>query len=164
MLEGSRYRTHIPGENWGDETAATLGAPGVGEAGAHGIQNRGESALQLLAIENLREAAAAKPEPISGEGVKLAAESAAIGVYDMQLTDNNFQISHVHAVPAIAVLIKGRILSQGPESKDPAIGTAPTGLKQLDQPGQWLLIPAGEPHFVVRLGADPGHIVEVELR
>ena len=30
-------------------------------------------------------------------------------------------------------------------------------LKQLDQPGQWVFVPPGETHYVVRLGTDPVH-------
>jgi hypothetical protein len=165
VIGGSdKVRAHAPGADWGAETAANVGDAYVGEPGEHGIQNRGAAPLQLFALENLREPAASKPEPVTGTGVKLAAESAALGAYDIQLAENNFQVSHAHTVPTVVVLVKGRILSQGPESKDPAIGAAPTGLKQLDQSGQWVLIPAGEPHFIVRLGADPSHVAELELR
>jgi quercetin dioxygenase-like cupin family protein len=94
----------------------------------------------------------------------LVGESASFRVYDAQLANGNLQISHVHAAPAVAILIKGRVLSQGPENKDKTIGEVASGLKQLDRPGQWVFVPAGEAHYVVRLGIDRTHIVEVELR
>jgi quercetin dioxygenase-like cupin family protein len=37
-------------------------------------------------------------------------------------------------------------------------------LKQLTQPGQWILVPAGDTHHVVRLGAGDARIVEIEVR
>ena len=94
----------------------------------------------------------------------LVGESPSFSVYDAQLADNNLQISHTHAAPAVAILIKGRVLSQGPENKDKAIGEVVSGLKQLDRPGQWVFVPAGAAHYVVRLGTDRAQIVEVELR
>jgi quercetin dioxygenase-like cupin family protein len=54
-------------------------------------------------------------------------------------------------------------MSQGVESK--AFGpSAPIGLKQLVQTGEWVLVPPGEPHFLVRLGTADVHVVEIEVR
>jgi len=164
IVDGARTRTHAPGEDWGEETTPVLGAVSVGEAGEHGVQNVAEGAFQLLALEKLRDEGPSTPQPPAVMGMTLAAESPAFRVFDLKLTDKNTQISHVHNVPAVAVLVAGKILSQGPESKAAEIGQAPTGLKQLDQRGQWLFVPPGETHHVVRLGVEPTHVVELELR
>jgi hypothetical protein len=37
-------------------------------------------------------------------------------------------------------------------------------LRQLDQPGQWLVIPGGDKHHLVRLGTADAQVVEIELR
>jgi hypothetical protein len=97
-------------------------------------------------------------------GITKVGESASLRVYDSQLIDSNHQITHVHTAPSVAILIKGRVLSQSPENKDKAIGDVVSGLKQLDRPGQWVFVPAGGTHYVVRLGVDQAQIVEVELR
>jgi hypothetical protein len=166
MRDGARTRTHSPGADWGEETITMVGAVRLGEAGEHGVQNVGEGDFQMFAVENLRDGGGggSTPTPQPASGMTPAAESASFGAYELRLADNNFQVSHVHTAPAVAVLVKGRILSQGSESKDPKIGEAPSGLKQLDQPGQWVFVPPGEAHYVVRLGGEPSHVVEVELR
>jgi hypothetical protein len=94
----------------------------------------------------------------------VVAESSSFRAFDVQLNNKNTQVSHVHTVPTVTVLISGKVLSQGPESKDAEIGTAPTGLKQLTERGEWLLAPPGGTHYVVRLGSDPAHVIELELR
>jgi hypothetical protein len=164
MTDGSRIRMRPSAGDWGEEIAPGVGTVTIAEAGEHRVQNVGQGAFQLLALENLRPAGGSTGEPLAAKGMTSVGESAALRVYDAQLGDNNLQISHVHSVPAVAILIKGRVLSQGPENKDKTIGNVVSGLKQLDAPGQWLFVPAGEAHYVVRLGADPSHIIEVELR
>jgi hypothetical protein len=164
MLDGMRVRVQAPGQGWSEETAPAAGAVTLGAPGEHGVQNLGESAFRLFALEKLRPQDSAPAEPLSGAAVTVAAESPAFRALDVKLSDHSMQVSHVHAVPAVAVLISGFVLSQGPESKAAEIGQAPTGLKQLDQRGQWLLVPPGSPHYLVRLGVEPAHVVELELR
>ena len=53
-------------------------------------------------------------------------------------------------------------MSKAAEAK--ANAPAPVGLKQVDAPGQWVLVPAGDAHHLVRLGNDDGEIVEIEVR
>jgi hypothetical protein len=164
MLDGARTRTRVPDKDWGEEITPALGAVSIGEAGEHEVQNVAASAFQLLAVEKLRDDGRSLPQPAASTGMTLAAESPAFRIFDLKLTTKNTQISHVHSVPAVAVLITGKILSQSPESKAAEVGEAPTGLKQLDQRGQWLFIPPGDTHHVVRLGVEPAHVVELELR
>jgi hypothetical protein len=164
MIDGARIRMRPSGKDWGEEIVAGLGSVTVAEPGEHGVQNVGEGTFQSLAIENLRPGSGSAGPASVPNGMTLAGESPSLRVYDAQLAGNNIQISHVHAVPAVAVLIKGKVLSQGPENKDKAIGDVASGLKQLDGTGQWVFVPAGEAHYLVRLGVDPAHVVEVELR
>jgi len=164
MTDGARIRMNTSGGDWAQESSPALGSVTVAEAGEHGVQNVGERGFHLLALENLRQGGGSAAGSAAHNGMNLAGESGSFRVYDAQLTDKKSQIHHVHAAPAVAILIKGRMLSQGPENKDKTIGEVPSGLKQLDQPGQWVFVPAGEPHYVVRLGADSAHVIEVELQ
>jgi hypothetical protein len=164
MTDGARIRMRPSGRDWGDEIAPGVGSITVAEPGEHGVQNVGEVAFQLLALENLRPGSGSTGPPLVANGMTLVGESASFRVYAAQLADNNTQISHIHAAPAVTILIQGRVLSQGPENKDKSIGEVPSGLKQLDRPGQWLFVPAGQAHYLVRLGVDRTDIVEVELR
>ena len=163
MTDGGRIRMKPSGANWSDESAPGLGSITLAEPGDHAVQNVGEKAFQLLALENLRPGSGSTGSPLA-KGMTLVGESASLRAYDTQLTDTNTQISHVHAAPAVIILIEGRVLTQGPENKDKTIGEVASGLKQLDSPGQWVFVPAGGAHHIVRLGVDRTHVVEVELR
>jgi hypothetical protein len=164
MTDGARIRMRPSGGNWGEETTPVVGSVTVAEPGEHVVQNVGQGAFQLLALENLRAGGESTGAPLAANSMALVGESASLRVYDAQLTDSSHQITHVHTSPTVAILVKGRVLSQSPENKDKAIGDVVSGLKQLDRPGQWVFVPAGGTHFVVRLGVDQTHIVEVELR
>jgi len=164
MTAGARMRTRPSGKDWGDEITPDVGSITVAEAGEHRVQNVGEQAVQLLALENLQPGSGSAAAKLVANGMTLIGESAAFHVYDAELGDNNHQITHVHSAPTVAIIIEGKVLSQGPENKDKAIGDVASGLKQLDRPGQWVFVPAGAAHYVVRLGTDRAQVVEVELR
>jgi hypothetical protein len=164
MRDGARVRTQASGADWSEEIAPMAGAVSVGEAGDHGVRNIGEAAFQLFALENLRKAGQSSSQSQADLRMTVVAESSSFRAFDVQLNNKNTQVSHVHTVPTVTVLISGKVLSQGPESKDAEIGTAPTGLKQLTERGEWLLAPPGGTHYVVRLGSDPAHVIELELR
>ena len=55
-------------------------------------------------------------------------------------------------------------MSDGPDKQAKAYTPAAVGLRQLDQPGQWLLVPPGDTHHVVRLGTTDARLVEIEVR
>ena len=74
------------------------------------------------------------------------------------------QTSHTHAVPTIVVLVNGLVMSDGPDAQAKQHAPAPVGLKQLTQPGQWLLIPAGDTHHMVRLNTGEARVIEIEVR
>jgi hypothetical protein len=55
-------------------------------------------------------------------------------------------------------------MSDGPDAQAKAYAPAPVGLRQLDQPGQWLVIPPGDRHHLVSLGTTDAYVVEIEIR
>jgi len=137
----------------------------TGKAGSHTLDNVGTAAYQLFAVENLRDPKAWSPAPaVSGLATTLAADGRALRIYDVKLATPTSQTTHTHAVPTVAVLINGIVMSEGPDAQAKALAPAPVGLKRLDSPGQWVLIPRGETHTVVRLGNVDARLLEVEVR
>ena len=136
----------------------------VGKAGSHSIENTGKSPYQLFAIENLKTGGWSTAAAASGLATKMTSESRAFRLYDVNLSRETSQTSHTHAVPTVAVLIAGTVMSDGPDKQAKANPGAPIGLKQLTQPGQWILVPAGDTHHMVRLGTGAARIVEIEVR
>jgi hypothetical protein len=101
---------------------------------------------------------------VSVPGTSLAADGRALRVYDVRLGRERAQTSHTHAVPTIVVLITGLVMSDGPDAQAKANAPAAVGLKQLDRPGQWMLVPRGDTHHLVRLGVADARVVEIEVR
>jgi hypothetical protein len=167
MTGGAAMRTQSPGQPWSPVRPRPLGdaevAEYTGKPDRHLLQNVGDIPYQLFAVENLRRGNWNSGPPLSAGGTTLALDSRALRVYDVRLVPELTQIFHVHATTAIAVLISGRAMSAGAESK--AAGpSAPVGLKQLVQTGEWVLVPAGESHHLVRLGTGDARVVEIEVR
>jgi quercetin dioxygenase-like cupin family protein len=169
MSNNASTRIQSTGQAWGpvrpsrpvgDATVAEY----TGKTQSHRIENVGTIAYQLFAIENLRSSGWSTTAAASGGGTTLTSETRAFRLYDVRLARDLFQASHMHTVPTIAVLISGTVLSEGPDTQAKANAPAPVGLKQLTQPGQWILIPRGDTHHVVRLGTTEARIVEVEVR
>lgn len=131
---------------------------------SHRIENVGTRAFQLFAVENLKKSGWSTAPATTGLGTKMLHESRAFRVYDVRLALTTSQSSHTHAVPTIAVLVSGKVLSDGPDTHAKANAPAPVGLRQLDGAGQWLLVPAGDRHHIVRLGTTDAHVVEIEVR
>ena len=167
MAAGADLRTQAPGQAWTPGPARPVGdvaiAEDTGKPVRHLEQNVGSSPYQVFAVENLRQGNWTAGPPVSAGGTTLARESRAFRVYDVRLVPGMTQTFHAHAVPTIALLMSGRAMSAGAENKtgDPA---APVGLKQLVQAGEWVLVPAGESHYLVRLGTADVHLIEVEVR
>ena len=137
----------------------------TGKPGSHKVDNTGSANYQLFAVENLRDAKswAASP-PVSALATTLATDGRAMRIYDVKLATPTSQTTHTHAVPTVAVLINGIVMSEGPDAQAKALAPAPVGLKRLDSPGQWVLIPRGETHTVVRLGNVDARLLEIEVR
>jgi hypothetical protein len=169
LSSGTSTREQVPGKPWGDtRPSRALGHVSIvdhaGKPGVHKVENTGKAAYQLFAVENLRKSGWTTTPAVKGLATTMAAESRAFRMYDVQLARERSQTSHTHARPTIAVLISGAVLSDAPDAQAKALAPAPVGLKQLTQPGEWLMIPAGDTHHVVRLGTGDARLVEIELR
>jgi quercetin dioxygenase-like cupin family protein len=137
----------------------------TGKPSSHKVDNVGNAPYQLFAVENLRDAKAWSPTPpVSALATTLATDGRALRIYDVRLATPTSQTTHTHAVPTVAVLINGIVMSEGPDAQAKALAPAPVGLKRLDSPGQWVLIPRGETHTVVRLGNVDARLMEIEVR
>ena len=137
----------------------------TGKPGSHKLDNVGAAPYMLFAVENLRDQKAwSAAPPVSALATTLATDGRALRVYDIRLATPTSQTTHTHAVPTVAVLINGIVMSEGPDAQAKALAPAPVGLKRLDSPGQWVLVPRGETHTVVRLGNMDARLLEVEVR
>jgi hypothetical protein len=169
MTNGTDTRVQSPGQPWGAtrprrplghvETSEYNGKPIV-----HRLETTGTTAYNLFAVENLKTSGWSTTPAVSAAGTTLAKESRSFRVYNVGLVRERSQASHTHAVPTIVVLLTGKVMSEGPDEKAKANAPAPVGLKQVDRPGQWVLVPAGDSHHLVRLGNEDGQIIEIEVR
>ena len=138
-----------PGRPLADATVAEY----TGKPDSHKVDNVGAAPYHAL-----RRREPARPEgwsaapPVSALATTLATDGRALRIYDVRLATPTSQTTHTHAVPTVAVLISGIVMSEGPDAQAKALAPAPVGLKRLDSPGQWVLVPRGETHTVVRLG------------
>lgn len=168
MTNGPETRIQVSGQPWGAPARRPLGDARVteysGKPLVHKIENVGATAYQLFAIENLHTSGWSSAAPAAGIGTTMLADSRAFRLYDVRLALATAQTSHTHLVPTIAVLVSGKVMSDGPDKQAKANAPAAVGLKQLDQPGQWVLVPAGDTHHLVRLGTTDARVVEVEVR
>lgn len=169
MNSGTPTRIQSPGQPLGQARPGR--PPGnaavaeyFGKPDSHRVENVGPIPYQLFAVENRRGGDWSKGTALSAAATTMSNESRAFRVYDVRLVREISQTSHLHAVPTVAVLISGKAMSEGAEAKAGVGPAAPVGLKQLDQPGQWVLIPQGESHHLVRLSNADVYIVEVEIR
>ncbi|HEY7189118.1 MAG TPA: hypothetical protein VH436_21320 [Vicinamibacterales bacterium] len=167
-MSNSDSRIQVKGQPWGDARKRTLGESNVteyvGKPLAHRIENIGKSPFQLFAVENLRKSGWSTAAPTTGLATTVAKEGRAFRTYDVRLPLTTPQTSHTHMVPTITMLVSGKVMSDGPDKQAKANAPAAVGLKQLDQPGQWVLVPAGDTHHLVRLGTTDARLVEIEVR
>jgi quercetin dioxygenase-like cupin family protein len=157
---GAQPATDRPPRPLGDATVAEY----AGKSGSHTVANVGKTAYQLFAVENLRTSGWSTAPAATGLATKMTREARSFRLYDVNLSRETSQTSHKHDVPTVAVLISGSVMSDGPDTQAKANPGAPIGLKQLTQPGQWILVPPGDTHHVVRLGAGNARVVEIEVR
>jgi hypothetical protein len=157
---GTQPAAERPSRPLGDATLTEY----AGKASSHTIENIGKSAYQLFAVENLKTSGWSTAPAASGLATKMTREARSFRLYDVSLTKDTSQTSHTHAVPTVAVLISGTVMSDGPDKQAKANPGAPIGLKQLTQPGQWILVPSGDTHHIVRLGVGDARVVEIEVR
>ncbi len=169
MTSGTDTRSRTVGQEWGPiRPPRPLGDATVteyaGKPQSHRVENVGTSAYQLFAVENLKKSGWSTTPATAGLGTKVVTESRAFRIYDVRLGREFSQASHTHAVPTVVMLISGMILSDGPDTQAKANAPAAVGLKQLTQPGEWILVPPGDTHHVVRLSTADARLVEVEVR
>ena len=169
MNEGTPTRVQTPAQKqWEDRAARVLGNAAAteytGKPGAHRVENVGKRAYQLFAIENRKKGGWSTGAAVTGIGTKMVQESRAFRIYETNLALNTSQSSHTHTSPTVAILISGKAMSDGPDAKAKEFAPAPVGLRQLDSPGQWIVIPPGDRHHLVRLGTTDARVVEVEVR
>ena len=96
--------------------------------------------------------------------VNLAVRSRLLQLTDWDSSDIVLLATHTHTAPTVVVLVRGKVMSDGPDKQAKAFAPAPVGLRQLDQTGQWLVVPQGDQHHLVRLGTVDAQVVEIELR
>jgi quercetin dioxygenase-like cupin family protein len=168
MNEGTETRVQIGQQAPTNRPARPLGnvsaSEYTGKPGSHHVQNVGKRPYQLLAVENRKKSGWSSAAATTGIGTRMVQESRAFRAYDVHLAVNSTQSSHTHSSPTIAVLVRGKVMSDGPDAQAKAWAPAAVGLRQLDRPGQWIVIPAGDRHHLVRLGTTDAYVVEIEVR
>jgi quercetin dioxygenase-like cupin family protein len=169
MSNGTDTKTQSPGQPWSDiRPRRPLGhvetSDYSGKLTSHRVETVGTTAYNLFAIENLKKSGWSTTPALSAAGTTMSKESRSFRVYNIALAKERTQTSHTHAVPTVVVLLNGKVMSEGPDEKAKANAPAPVGLKQIDRPGQWVLIPAGDSHHLVRLGTEDSQILEIEVR
>jgi len=168
MTAGTMVRIQTGGQPAAERPSRPLGdatvAEYAGKAQSHIVENVGKSPYQLFAVENLKTSGWSTGPAASGLATKMTREARAFRLYDVSLTRDTSQTSHTHAVPTVAVLVSGAVMSDGPDKQAKDNPGAPVGLKQLTQPGQWILVPSGDTHHIVRLGVGDARVVEIEVR
>ena len=168
MNEGTETRTQTTGQAASARPARPLGDVAItnytGAPLSHRIENVGKRAYQLFAVENRKPNGWSATPAAAGPVTKLLQETRAFRIYDVNLAGNNSTTDHTHAAPTVALLIGGKVMSDGPDAQAKAFTPAPVGLRQLDTPGQWMIVPAGDRHHLVRLGTSDTRLVEIELR
>lgn len=169
MSAGTETRVQPSGQQWGPvRPARPLGDAAIteytGKAASHRVENVGKSAYQLFAVENLKKSGWSTAAAATGLATKMVSENRAFRIYDVRLEKATSQTAHTHAVPTLTILLSGKAMSDGPDAKAKELAPAPVGLRQLDQPGQWLYVPAGDTHHVVRLGVTDARLIEIEIR
>jgi hypothetical protein len=145
-IHGSEVRAKSPTTDWSNPASPCM--PGrvgfteyTGKPRSHTVQNTGSGLYHLLLVENRRDGDWKTNPAVTVEGLKMTRENRAFRAYEADAT----VAAHVHEVPTVVVLVSG---------------TATAGGKQLDQPGQWAYIAAGEKHQVT----GSGQIIEIEVR
>jgi quercetin dioxygenase-like cupin family protein len=168
MNDGTETRTLTAGGQPEVRPARAAGNAAItdyaGKPVNHRIENVGKRPYQLFAVENRKKSGWSTTPATTGIGTKQLQESRAFRVYEVQLATSGSQATHTHARPTVVILIRGKVMSDGPDAQTKAYAPAPVGLRQLDQPGQWLVIPGGDKHHLVRLGTADAQVVEIELR
>jgi hypothetical protein len=168
-MNATETRTQATGQPWGPvRPARAVGDASTteytGKPGSHRVENVGKTPYQLFAVENRKPGAWSDAPATPGRATKLVRESRAFRIYDVRLQADSPQTAHTHPVPTIVLLVSGKAMSDGPDTHAKANAGAAVGLRQLDQTGQWILVPSGDTHHLVRLSTGDAHVMEIEVR
>jgi quercetin dioxygenase-like cupin family protein len=154
-IGNSETRTREPGTDWSPVRVRAVGQANVteysGKPGTHEVKNTGSGLYRVIGIENLRQRGWPESVPASGPATEMVNETRAFRIYDVRLQADRVETSHTHSIPVVVVLVTGKVAETG-------------NTRRLEQPGDWLFIPAGGSHRVKRDGTDPVHVVEIEAR
>ena len=168
MNDGTETRLQTGSQPATQRPARLLGNVAItdytGKPSSHRVENIGKRPYQLFAVENRKKSGWSTGAAASGIATKVLQESRAFRLYDVQLSLRASQATHTHTAPTVVVLVRGKVMSDGPDKQAKAFAPAPVGLRQLDQTGQWLIVPQGDQHHLVRLGTTDAQVVEIELR
>lgn len=150
-IHGSEVRNKPSGGDWGKPgmvcTPGTAGSTEyTGKPRSHTVQNLGSGVYHLLLVENLRDSGWTDHQALHDEGLKMLRENRSFRIYEMDSSGSPLA-AHSHEVPTVIVLVSGE---------------ATAGEKQLHQPGQWALVPAGQSHQVMATAG--ARVVEIEVR
>lgn len=158
-IESALTRTRRPGEAWSDPRPRAVGSVNIteytGTPGVHRTENVDTRPYRVMAVENVREGNWTTPALLSAAGTTLLQQSRAFAVYEVRLDAATPRTTHMHEVPAVAVLVSGAFQNQGGGGETPF---------RLPQPGRWLLTPMGQAHTMSVGAAGTAHIVEFEAR
>jgi quercetin dioxygenase-like cupin family protein len=159
-LENGRTRTRNSGADWGTPRVRMPGEVTVNEYSgrptAHVVQNIDLIPYRLVGVENLRPESWSQGAPITAPGTRVLNESRAFRVYEVRMDGAVGETRHVHDVPVMLALIDGSVTVAG---DNPQLG------QPLTTPGQWAVVPAGQPHTVRKAeGAEEGRLIEIEVR
>jgi quercetin dioxygenase-like cupin family protein len=158
-IENGRTRTRNSGADWGAPRVRMPGEVTIneysGRPGAHVLQNIDEIPYRLVGVENVRPGSWSQGAPVDAPGTRVLSESRAFRVYQVRMDGAVDETRHVHDVPVMLTLIGGSVTVAG---DNPQLG------QPLTTPGQWAVVPAGQPHAVRRSGRGEGIVVEIEVR
>ena len=109
------------------------------------MQNAGGTPFHNVGLENKRESGWPEYPKLVAPGLTLAKEGRAYRIYEAKLAG---EISHTHQAPTVAFLVSGNVTA---------------GTQKLDEPGEWVFIPAGQPH---KLASNKGEarLIEIEVK
>ena len=150
-IHGSQVRAKQPGRDWSNPGMVCVpGTAGLaeytGKPRSHTVQNVGPDVYHLLLVENLRESGWQPNDALADPALAAVRENRSFRVYRANLAGPAV-IAHAHVVPTVVVLISGKAMA---------------GDQELDEPGRWALVPAGEKHQITARGE--AQLLEIEVR
>ena len=150
-IHGSSTRGKPHDGEWGRAgMPCTPGNAGLaeytGKPRSHTVQNVGSDLFYLVLVENLRDSGWKDNGALAMPGLKVLRENRSFRIYDED-TAGGGAAEHSHEVPTVVLLVSGE---------------AQAGEKQLEQPGQWALVPAGTKHRVN--AKSDARVLEIEVR